>query len=349
MLNDDPTFRLLTTIGRNLVDAFHALHSRGLCYRDISLNNLFVDPETAEIAICDNDNVGIDGGEVFVKGTNQFMAPEIVRDDAVPSVVVPSLVTDLYSLSVFLFIMFVRGHPLEGIRTESTYSWVESQHVSQHDLMRRHFGLDPLFVFDPKDSSNCPLPGSPMFTYWNAYPEFFKAKFTRAFTTGLMDASLTGRITAGEWRGALARLSDSVAECRCTAAVFYDRDNPGQKCWNCNDSLEVPPLLELSGNTIVLCPDAVVTSHHLNRDKRHDSHEAIVESYPGRPNELTLRNLSASSWTVELEEGGQKIVEPAQRLHVRPMTINFGPTRGTIRVAGALKGVHDQAQSPRTR
>ena len=346
MINDNPTFRLLATVARNLVDAFHALHSKGLCYRDINFGNLFVDPETAAVAICDNDNVGIDGGEVFVRGTNQFMAPEIVRDEAWPPVVLPSLVTDLYSLAVFLFIMFVRGHPLEGIRSNSTYSWAESQHVTEHELMRRHFGLDPLFVFDPKDHSNCPPPGSPMLTYWDIYPEFFKAKFTRAFTTGLMDASLAGRITAGEWRGALARLADSVSECRCTAQVFYDRENPMQKCWNCNRRLDVPPLLELSGNSIVLCEGAVVTSHHLNRDKKHDNYEAIVESYPGRPNELTLRNMSGSPWTVVPEEGGTKSVVPTQRLHVRPMTIDFGPTKGTIRVVRARKGDQTQIHSP---
>ena len=66
MLEGSPTFRVLATVGRNLVDAFHALHTKGLCYRDISFGNLFVDPETAEVAICDNDNVGIDGGDVFV-------------------------------------------------------------------------------------------------------------------------------------------------------------------------------------------------------------------------------------------------------------------------------------------
>lgn len=329
MLDQTPTFRVLTAVGRNLVDAFHALHTKGLCYRDISFGNLFVDPETAEVAICDNDNVGIDGGDVFVMGTTRFMAPEVVRYEAVPS-----SVTDLYSLAVFLFIIFVRGHPLEGVRTDSTYSWAESQHAAEQELIRHNFGSNPLFVFDPRDSSNCPPPGSPMLTYWNIYPEYFKAKFVRAFTTGLVDPSLAGRVTAGEWRGALARLGDCVSECQCTAAVFYDRNNPTRKCWNCHERPRVPPMLELSGNTIVLCQGAVVTSHHLSRDKRHDNNEAIVERYPGRPGELTLRNLSSSPWTVVPDREGPMTVDPMQRLRVRPMTIDFGPAQGILRVAG---------------
>src|SRR6266704_2816190 len=58
LLNQDlqPSFRVITTIGRELVDAFAALHSAGLCYRDISFGNLRVDPATREVAIIDVDN-----------------------------------------------------------------------------------------------------------------------------------------------------------------------------------------------------------------------------------------------------------------------------------------------------
>ena len=104
-----PPFRVITTIARQLVEAFAALHSSGLCYRDISFGNLAVDSATAEVAILDNDNVGTDNAEVFVRGTLRFMAPEIVRGEALPPTA-----TDLYSLAVFLFYLFVHGHPLEG-------------------------------------------------------------------------------------------------------------------------------------------------------------------------------------------------------------------------------------------
>ena len=68
-----PSFRVITTIGRELVDAFAALHSAGLCYRDISFGNLRVDPAAREAAIIDVDNVGVDGGSALVKGTGPFM------------------------------------------------------------------------------------------------------------------------------------------------------------------------------------------------------------------------------------------------------------------------------------
>ena len=92
------TFRTMIDIARQLVDAFAALHASGLCYRDINFGNLRVDPATADIAIIDVDNVGLDGGDAFVKGTLRFMAPEVVRNETLPSTA-----TDLYSLAVFLF------------------------------------------------------------------------------------------------------------------------------------------------------------------------------------------------------------------------------------------------------
>ena len=76
-----PSFRIITAVGRELVDAFAGLHSAGLCYRDISFGNLRVDPIACEAAIIDVDNVGIDCGPVQVKGTGPF--PRFIKLPAV--------------------------------------------------------------------------------------------------------------------------------------------------------------------------------------------------------------------------------------------------------------------------
>ena len=108
----DPTFRTLTNMALELADSFLRLHSLGFCYSDISFNNIFFDPVTGEVSICDNDNVTVDGeASGGVLGTPRFMAPEIVREKARPSIG-----TDLYSLAVILFYMFMVHHPLEGRR-----------------------------------------------------------------------------------------------------------------------------------------------------------------------------------------------------------------------------------------
>ncbi len=325
MLKNEPNFRVLIRIGRNLVDAFAALHASGHCYRDISFRNLYVDPTSAEVAICDNDNVGLDDGEVFVKGSNEFMAPEILRDE-----LLPCTATDLYSLAVFLFIVFVRGHPLEGVRANSRHSWAEEQHISTEELMRRNFGYEPLFVFDPGDDSNRPPPGDAMLTYWNIYPLFFRSVFERAFTTGLKTASVSARVTPTAWRRALVRLCDVADICSCTAEVFWDPDDPSHACWNCNAVIPSPHLLEVRGHFVVLCEGAAVTSHHLLGDRSYDEALGTVERHPDQPGAFTLRNLSSATWTVVPDGETLKTVAPGQRLLVRPMSIDFGPVQGQM-------------------
>jgi serine/threonine protein kinase len=65
----------------HLVEAYRALHSQGIAYRDISQGNVFFDPATGDILVCDNDNAVVDGRQAGIEGTMEFMAPELVRGD----------------------------------------------------------------------------------------------------------------------------------------------------------------------------------------------------------------------------------------------------------------------------
>jgi DNA-binding helix-hairpin-helix protein with protein kinase domain len=322
---EQPPFRVVITIGRHLISAFEALHAAGLCYRDISFGNLWVDPDRSDVAIIDNDNVGLDSGEVFVWGTLRFMAPEVVRREAAPS-----SLTDLHSLAVFLFYLFMHGHPLEGVKTDASYSWAEAEHRSETDLAMRHFGTEPVFIFDPNDPSNPPRPGDPVSIWWRLYPRFFRAVFERAFSSGLRDPSGIGRVTEGVWRRALTRLGDCVYSCSCGASLFFDPDDPGLRCWNCNKIPPKPQLLELPGCKIVLSAGATITPHHLSRNRDHDTMIGVVENHPARPGEFVLRNTSNTSWTMTPLGESAKIVEPDRRLSIRPMSIDFGSAHGNI-------------------
>jgi serine/threonine protein kinase len=115
----DPSFRALSTAGFHLAHSFLQLHSKGLCCHDISFGNLFLDPDTGESLICDNDNVTVDGETgAGVLGTPRFMAPEVVTGQGQPGIQ-----TDLYSLAVLLFYLFVVHHPLEGARELAIHSF----------------------------------------------------------------------------------------------------------------------------------------------------------------------------------------------------------------------------------
>ena len=115
-------------------------------------------------SICDNDNVTVDGTlGGGVKGTPRFMAPEIVRDEASPS-----RKTDLFSLSVLLFYMFLVHHPLEGKKEATT-------HCLDLAAMNKLYGSSPCFIFDLGDNSNAPVAGYQDNTliFWPIYPAVF--------------------------------------------------------------------------------------------------------------------------------------------------------------------------------
>jgi hypothetical protein len=63
---------------------------------------------------------------------------------------VPSTQTDLFSLAVLLFYMFVMHHPLEG-RKELAIKCLDLP------AMKKLYGTEPLFIFDPSDDSNALL------------------------------------------------------------------------------------------------------------------------------------------------------------------------------------------------
>ncbi len=47
----------LINAGLNMVEGFRALHNRGYSYQDLNDGNFFINPQSGDVLICDNDNV----------------------------------------------------------------------------------------------------------------------------------------------------------------------------------------------------------------------------------------------------------------------------------------------------
>ncbi|HOT91500.1 MAG TPA: serine/threonine protein kinase [Anaerolineae bacterium] len=327
----EPTFRALATAGLELADSFLELHAMGLCYRDISFGNVFFEPNTGEALICDNDNVAVDGEtEGGVLGTPRFMAPEIVRGEARPS-----MQTDLYSLAVLLFYMLMVHHPLEGKRESS---------IKCLDLpaMNKLYGTDPLFIYDPDDDSNRPVPGfhDNVIAFWPLYPQFIRDLFTKAFTKGLRDP--LARVRESEWRAAMVRMRDAIIYCpKCGLENFYSAEklkasggNPGT-CWSCNAALILPPRIRIEDAIVMLNWDTKLYPHHIDNSRLYDFSKPVAEvnQHPTDPTIWGLRNLTDEKWVITTADGEILDVEPGRNVRLAVGTkINFGKKEGEIRI-----------------
>ncbi|MEM3658716.1 MAG: hypothetical protein QXQ66_09945 [Candidatus Hadarchaeum sp.] len=315
-----PSFQTLCTVCRQLSDCYLKLHTKGLCYADINFNNVFFDPDTGEILICDNDNVIVNGQDpIGVIGTPRFMAPEIVRGEAKPSAD-----TDKYSLAVLLFYLMFVHHPLEGKQEANI-------HCLDTNAMNLLYGTNPVFIYDPNNASNRPVPGyhDNAITYWRLYPTFLKNLFVRAFTDGLHPNK---RVAETEWRRAFVQLADSIVYCpKCGRENFYDEEQRSvPDCWKCKAQVKVPYLLRLPQPT-VLRHDTRLYLYHVKVIPTYDFHQPVAKVSIHADGRWGLTNLGTEQWTATTADGRIVVVAPGKTIGLhKGLRIHFGEKTGEI-------------------
>ena len=355
----NPSFKTLLTACFELVQSFHLLHSKGLCYQDLSLNNIYFDPENGEIRIGDTDNIVINGEDKGnVIGTPKFMAPEIIIGKALPNTQ-----TDLYSLAIILFYILFLNHPLEG-KIESS--------IKSLDLpsMSKLYGFEPLFIFDPNNNSNYPDPAfhANALIFWSIYPDFIKRIFVKAFTDGIKDP-MHGRVRETEWQIALLALRDSIYYCKhCGSENFLVTDysvfeklkipvelgvinsdikvskqssivegvQSNSACWNPKCKTMNTHILNIRIDDrlfIALNHDTKLFLHHIDPDRKYDFSNPVAEvsRHPTEPRVWGLRNLSTYPWKVNRTNGDIIEVNSKQSFSLVPGTqIDFGTSKGMV-------------------
>jgi DNA-binding helix-hairpin-helix protein with protein kinase domain len=318
---DAHSFRTVATIGFELAHNFLALHGRGLCYADINDRNVFVDPDSGDIAICDNDNVTSDGHATAIAGTVGFRAPEIATGSQ------PGIASDLHALAVLLFLVLVRHHPFEG-RLVAEYGTFDA--AAQREIYESR----GLFIFDPANDANALGPEHrTAHACWSRLPLRVRELFVRAFTAGFRDSR--ARVTEGEWRRALLEARDAIYYCTgCGAENVYDsqRGEPGA-CIACALPAGALLQLHLERQRIVLNTDSIVFAHHVDPAARFDFATVVgrVEASKKWPGVYGLKNVTTQPWRMRGSEGDWQDVVPGRRVRMAPgTTIDFGASCGTI-------------------
>lgn len=292
-----PGLDKLCEICYQLAHSFRALHLAGYCYRDISRNNVLFDANTGDVLICDNDNIGINRASTCqIWGTLEYMAPELVRGEETH----PSTQTDLHSLAVLLFYLWMWHHPFHGEMEYRIRCW---------DLQAKKliYGERPVFIWDPHNTENR-LPADPDYRTaekrWQTMcPTSLRDLFTKAFTEGVKDPGR--RVTEGEWQRLFQQLKDSVLPCpSCRASNLWDPHSAAQKCWHCERSLPGPPRLEFNyigklKHYVVLTKGARLLHRHVDPHADEDRADQVlgeVVPHPSDPKLWGLRNLSKTPW-----------------------------------------------------
>ena len=295
-----------------LAEAFHALHSKGLCYKDISLGNLFLDPASGRILICDNDNVDVNGSDLGgVKGTPGFMAPEVLLGRSKPSAS-----SDLFSLAVLIFRLLTRHDPYVG-RLELQIRCLDEP------ARRRLYGEDPVFIFDDQDDRNRPdrdAHPAPLVT-WPIYPPHLQALFQQSLASGARNPA--SRAYTGQWMKALARCLDQRSLCpQCAQEVFPEPGESG-RCWACGAEVPPAPRLLTPCGPVVARPGNELHAHHFDplAPERLDQPIGRIETHPQRAELLGVKNLTPHPWTAELSGGDSTPIPPGRSCNLASLSV----------------------------
>lgn len=232
--------------------------------------------------------------------------------------------------------LFMMHHPLEG-KKETAIKCLDLP------AMTKLYGTEPVFIFDPTDSSNEPDPNyhQNALAFWPIYPQFLRNLFTKAFTEGLRDPQ-NGRVAESKWRAEMIRLRDSIIYCsHCKNENFYDSDaltasgGKAGACWSCRKDIILPLRIRIGKNVVMLNHDTQLFPHHVDDSRLYDFSQpvAAVTRHPTDPNIWGLKNLSGEKWSSATAQGAVNDIEPGRSLTlVNGTKIAFGRADGEIKI-----------------
>lgn len=293
------SYTAMMTAALKITNGFMMLHRFGYSYQDLNDGNFFIDPQTGDVLICDNDNVMADGEKSGIMGKARYMAPEVVQGSA------PDKYSDRFSLSVILFMLFYANHPFEGERVVACPCLTENYE-------KKFYGTEAVFVYDPQDASNRPVKGihNNVMRRWPAFPEALRRLFINEFSAERLGNPRT-RLIESQWEKALIDIRDHLVRCpHCGEETFVDESGV---CMDCGKSIDISRRLNIgTTRSVILTPGTPV---YLGRNTVAD---ALVQTHASDKQLLLLKNLTAETWAAETPSGRIKSVAPGEMMPANP-------------------------------
>lgn len=292
------SFTAMLSAAMRICDGFMMLHRFGYSYQDLNDGNFFIDPQTGDVLICDNDNVMPQGEKSGIMGKARYMAPEIVAGG------IPDKYSDRFSLSVILFMLFYANHPFEGAKVVACPCMTES-------FEKRFYGSEALFIYDPTDKSNLPVRGihQNVIRRWPAFPKMLRDTFIEEFSKEKLQ-NPSSRMIEQNWKKIISTIRDSLVVCHhCAEETFVNISNTTDKCMNCGKDVDLSKRLVIKNRSLPLINK---TSIYIDEDNTPDG--VVTTDSNGF---MLIKNVSTETWTVETPSGKIKTVAPNEILPVK--------------------------------
>lgn len=289
-----------------IVSAFRILHNKGLSYQDLNDGNFFINPQTGDVLICDNDNVAPNGTNMGVVGKPRYMAPEIVSNH-----VLPNTQTDRFSLAVILFMTLCMNHPLEGKN-----SLVPCLIPAEAEKL---YGTEAVFICDPEDHSNAPVQNihANVIRRWNFMPDYVKDAFIKAFSKQAIQEP-GRRIRELDWLKVLVRFRSDIVKCGCGNEVFV-KNASSTKCDGCGRMLTIDHKIKLPEYSITAARGSRIYRCQLGICNAEEALNPVmlVVAKEGTPPILGVKNMTSNILEAQTPSGNVRQVKPQEVVPVK--------------------------------
>ena len=296
-----------------ICDAFQKLHIRGLSYQDMNDGNFFINPRNGDVLICDNDNVAPDKTNLGIIGKAGYLAPEIVDQKTMPN-----RYSDYFSMAVILFILFYFNRPFEGKKIAGCGCMTE-------DMEKAFFGHNAVFIMDPLDDSNRPVPGlhTNVIRRWGLFPKSMEKLFIQAFSKQSI-LFPEKRVIDREWMTLMIQLRSMLCKCpHCGEETFVEPDSSNQVCLDCGRNIEKPMVLKVDKFRIPLFQGQKIYNVQLPVDGDLNAIVGEVVRH-SMTNRLGIKNYSTFTWQAIDPAGDVHNVSPEAGMPIKnEMKIKF--------------------------
>ena len=292
------SFTAMLSAAMKICDGFMMLHRFGYSYQDLNDGNFFIDPQTGDVLICDNDNVMPQGEKSGIMGKARYMAPEIVAGG------IPDKYSDRFSLSVILFMLFYANHPFEGAKVVACPCMTEA-------FEKKFYGSEALFIYDPTDKSNLPVRGihQNVIRRWPVFPQMLRDAFIEEFSKEKLQDPST-RMIEQNWKKIISSVRDSLVVCQhCAEETFVNVSDSTDKCMNCGKDVDLSKRLVINNRSLPLTQNTYIS---IDEDNTPDG--VVTTDSNGF---MLIKNISTETWTVETPSGKIKTVAPNEILPVK--------------------------------